>query len=258
MRNSVGFAATGHGRPWRLAFPEFAGNEQGTVLRGARQGEAFPSEQTIAILSGLTDKVVREGIRGLDGFPGFSFEQYVTRRGRRSNKFQLEMLRNSERGAGFPFKAAARLGWLEKNLVHVRTSRPCPKLTSLLPSTGSSRCSRPRPAAARPTRKALPICPADDRRRLEDHFNTHIADGDFFDLDYAEQDRIRGVGPSQRGGSSSDQRRTPLRVGRNQAGFESPATRDHRRKWQVSFHQKPEPGSVRQDLPGRWGCDQRQ
>jgi hypothetical protein len=67
------------------------------------KGEAFPSEQTIAILSGLTDKVVREGIRGLDGFPGFSFEQYVTRHGRRSNKFKLEMLRNSERGAGFPF-----------------------------------------------------------------------------------------------------------------------------------------------------------
>ena len=36
-------------------------------------GESFPSEETIAGLSGWTEKKVREGIQGLVGFPGFQF-----------------------------------------------------------------------------------------------------------------------------------------------------------------------------------------
>jgi hypothetical protein len=35
-------------------------------------GEAWPSEQTIGIVAGLSAKQVRTGINGLEGFPGFS------------------------------------------------------------------------------------------------------------------------------------------------------------------------------------------
>ena len=66
-------------------------------------GESFPGERTIAILSGLTDKVVRAGIRGLIGFPGFSFSRYVTREGRWSRRFTIELPRELEKGRYFLF-----------------------------------------------------------------------------------------------------------------------------------------------------------
>lgn len=65
-------------------------------------GVAFPSEQTIAILSGLSDKVVREGIRGLEGFPNIKWHSYLTKRGKRSKKFHLK-LPAQNRGHEFSF-----------------------------------------------------------------------------------------------------------------------------------------------------------
>jgi DNA-binding XRE family transcriptional regulator len=59
LMNSVGFAATGHGRPWRLAFPEFAGNEQGTVLRGARLKQGL-SQKTLAERTGIPQRHISE------------------------------------------------------------------------------------------------------------------------------------------------------------------------------------------------------
>jgi hypothetical protein len=66
-------------------------------------GESFPGERTIAILSGLTDKVVRVGIRGLIGFPGFSFSHYVTREGRRSKRFSIQLPHEQEKDRYFFF-----------------------------------------------------------------------------------------------------------------------------------------------------------
>jgi len=76
-------------------------------------GEAFPGEQKIAVLSGRTEKIVRQGIIGLDGFPGFKAVDYVTRRGRRSKKFKISRPPR-ERGRGFPFYKAVLEGghWL--------------------------------------------------------------------------------------------------------------------------------------------------
>ena len=67
-----------------------------------RAGIAFPGEEAIAALCGRTEKVVREGIRGLDGFPGFDFEYYTTKRGRRAKRYLLSFPRR-EKGRSFPF-----------------------------------------------------------------------------------------------------------------------------------------------------------
>ena len=64
---------------------------------------AFPSEQTIAIQSGLTEKTVREGIKGLLGFPGFKLDHYITKRGRRANKFRFNFPPEDEEGRCFFF-----------------------------------------------------------------------------------------------------------------------------------------------------------
>jgi hypothetical protein len=68
---------------------------------GNEKGESFPGEQTIAILSGRTDKIVRKGIVGLEDFPGVTVFPYITRRGRRSKRYIIE--RHKERGRCFPF-----------------------------------------------------------------------------------------------------------------------------------------------------------
>jgi hypothetical protein len=65
-------------------------------------GDAFPSETTIAILSGIREKAVRAGINGLVGFPGFNLSYYVTRRGRRAKKFRMEFPPNAK-GRSFFF-----------------------------------------------------------------------------------------------------------------------------------------------------------
>ncbi len=67
-----------------------------------KKGEAFPGEQTIAILSGRTEKKVREGIRDLEGFSGFEWHNYLTKRGRRSKKFHVTFP-PIEKGRSFPF-----------------------------------------------------------------------------------------------------------------------------------------------------------
>lgn len=69
------------------------------------RGEAFPGEEVIAALSGLTAKSVRDsGIKkGLDGFPGFSWEYYLTRRGKRGKRFMIEFPPKGEQGQAFFF-----------------------------------------------------------------------------------------------------------------------------------------------------------
>jgi hypothetical protein len=42
---SIGFVDTEAVIPWRLAFPEFVGNEKGTILKGARLREELTQKQ---------------------------------------------------------------------------------------------------------------------------------------------------------------------------------------------------------------------
>ena len=67
------------------------------------KGESFPSERTIAIMSGRTDKTVRDGIKGLETFPGFKFTFYVTSRGRRAKRFYINQPSTDIKGRIFPF-----------------------------------------------------------------------------------------------------------------------------------------------------------
>jgi len=67
------------------------------------KGEAFPGEQTIAILAGVSDKIVRKGIRGLETFPNFRCDYYVSRRGKRAKKFFLNIPSNNSGHNAFPF-----------------------------------------------------------------------------------------------------------------------------------------------------------
>jgi hypothetical protein len=66
------------------------------------KGEAFPGEQTIAILSGVTEKTVRSGLKGLHDFPAMKMESYITKRGRRSKIFKLSIPPKTS-GRSFPF-----------------------------------------------------------------------------------------------------------------------------------------------------------
>jgi hypothetical protein len=68
-----------------------------------KKGEAYPNERTIAILSGLNDKSAREGIRGLEAFPDFKISHYLTKRGKRANKYYLKLPAANVKGRSFPF-----------------------------------------------------------------------------------------------------------------------------------------------------------
>ena len=68
-----------------------------------KKGIAFPSEGTISALCGRTEKIVRSGINGLDDFPNFKGNYYITSRGQRSRKFYYTIPNSRERGRCFPF-----------------------------------------------------------------------------------------------------------------------------------------------------------
>ncbi len=67
------------------------------------RGIAYPGERTIAILAGVSDKVAREGISRLDAFPGFDWDYYLTKRGKRSKKFKVKLPTVNNRGNAFRF-----------------------------------------------------------------------------------------------------------------------------------------------------------
>ena len=67
-----------------------------------KKGLAFPSERRIAILSGRTDKVVRVGIKDLNGFPGFKVGYRITNTGKRGKRFEMN-LPQIKQGETFPF-----------------------------------------------------------------------------------------------------------------------------------------------------------
>lgn len=55
------------------------------------KGKSWPSEETIAVLSGLSCKTVRKGINELFVLPGFSFDFKMTAQGRKSKRFTLSL-----------------------------------------------------------------------------------------------------------------------------------------------------------------------
>ena len=63
-------------------------------------GLAFPGQKIIAILSGRTEKTVREGIKGLEGFPGFKACKILTGRGHRAFRYKINITPN-EKGRSF-------------------------------------------------------------------------------------------------------------------------------------------------------------
>jgi hypothetical protein len=54
------------------------------------QGTCFPSELTISKIAGTTEKTVREGLKGLVGFPGFEKEKYMTKKGHTAYRYIFE------------------------------------------------------------------------------------------------------------------------------------------------------------------------
>ncbi|MFH0725329.1 MAG: helix-turn-helix transcriptional regulator [Pseudomonadota bacterium] len=58
LMRSIGFTDT-EGIPWRQAFPEFAGNEKGTVLKGARLKEGLTQKQ-LAEKTGIPQRHISE------------------------------------------------------------------------------------------------------------------------------------------------------------------------------------------------------
>ena len=83
------------------------------------KGHSFPSERTIAILAGISDKSVREGIQGLLGFPGFEVSRYISSRGRRAKKYHLTLPPEREKNRSFFFHRVIVDGgnWSELKLV---------------------------------------------------------------------------------------------------------------------------------------------
>ncbi len=79
-------------------------------LRNNR-GYAYPSEQTIAALSGKTEKTVREAIKGLSKVELISLSHHITEKGRRAKKFHVETPDSGDK-LTFPF----HLCILEKGL----------------------------------------------------------------------------------------------------------------------------------------------
>ena len=74
-----------------------------------KDGDAWPAEETISILSGRTEKIVRSGIGGLEKFPGIRVEPYMTSRGKRSKRFSCKIPAH-EKGKLFPFHKDIILG----------------------------------------------------------------------------------------------------------------------------------------------------
>jgi hypothetical protein len=72
-------------------------------FRNSKTGVSFADQETLAILSGLSEKTVSDGIKGLDGFPDIEIISYITKRGKRSNKFKITV-QPIEKGRSFPIK----------------------------------------------------------------------------------------------------------------------------------------------------------
>ncbi len=76
---------------WALLTPSAKAIFPVIALHAGQDGRSFPSEQRIAIQSGITDKVVRQGIRALGSFPDIECETYRTKGGMQSKRFHVTL-----------------------------------------------------------------------------------------------------------------------------------------------------------------------
>jgi DNA-binding transcriptional regulator YhcF (GntR family) len=77
------------------------------------QGWAFPSERTIAVLAGVCENTVREGIKGLKRYRFFAVDTHVTSRGHRANKYFIKPPPKNKGASAFFYKAVVIGGnWL--------------------------------------------------------------------------------------------------------------------------------------------------
>jgi hypothetical protein len=72
------------------------------AIHANTSGISYPSEDTVAALSGITPKTVRNGIRGLEDFCGITWERYLTARGRYSKKIRVDLPKKNNSDC-FPF-----------------------------------------------------------------------------------------------------------------------------------------------------------
>ena len=74
-----------------------------------KKGKAFPSQETIGILSGCSLKTVREGTKGLFKMPCCNISSKVNKRGQRGKLYRFEMPENNEYFFSF-YKAVIEYG----------------------------------------------------------------------------------------------------------------------------------------------------
>jgi len=74
-------------------------------------GECFPSELTIAILSGRSEKVARDGIASLAEQDAIKIKPYISSRGHRMHKYHLAVAKPPyDKGRWFPFLKCVMTG----------------------------------------------------------------------------------------------------------------------------------------------------
>jgi hypothetical protein len=81
-----------------------------------KKGIAFPGEETISKFCGRTEKTVREGITGLENFPNFKWNYYITKRGQRSKRFNVILPGAKEKGRSFIFYRWMIDSWMWQQL----------------------------------------------------------------------------------------------------------------------------------------------
>jgi hypothetical protein len=81
-----------------------------------RSGVAFPSELTIAALSGYSEKKVREGLKSVEGFSLMEkVERYITNSGNNGKKYHLCIPKNQVNDGRFRFfRYILESGWWRK------------------------------------------------------------------------------------------------------------------------------------------------
>lgn len=89
---------------WRL-LPKSSKSIYPTILyfRNRASRLSFADQETLAIVSGLSEKTVSKGISGLKGIPNIKVIPYITKKGKRSNKYEITEP-PIEKGRAFPFK----------------------------------------------------------------------------------------------------------------------------------------------------------
>ncbi len=74
-------------------------------------GVCFPSEATISKFAGVTEKTVREGLAGLNDFPEYSREKYITQRGHTAYRYILKPIRKDTKAISISHSFFNKYHW---------------------------------------------------------------------------------------------------------------------------------------------------